>query len=123
VVIEARDAAFDHLETRVLEGDNPRGWEIDRAARDVIEKAGYGKYFMHRLGHSLGFEAHSNGVNLDDWETHDTRTVINGVGVTIEPGIYLPDFGVRSEINVYMGEDGPEITGDRQTGIVQIATS
>ena len=123
VVIEARDAAFDLLETRVLEGDNPRGWEIDRAARDVIEKAGYGKYFMHRLGHSLGFEAHSNGVNLDDWETHDTRTVINGVGVTIEPGIYLPDFGVRSEINVYMGEDGPEITGDRQTGIVQIATS
>ena len=122
VVIGARDAAFDLLETRVLEGDNPRGWEIDRAARDVIEKAGYGDYFVHRLGHSLGYEAHSNGVNLDDWETHDTRTVINGVGVTIEPGIYLPEFGVRSEINVYMGEDGPEITGDRQTGIVQVET-
>jgi len=99
-----------------------RGWEIDRAARDVIEKAGYGEHFVHRLGHSLGFEAHSNGVNLDDWETHDTRAVINGVGVTIEPGIYLPEFGVRSEIDVYMGEDGPEITGDRQTGIVQIET-
>ena len=122
VVIGARDAAFDLLETRVLQGDNPQGWEIDRAARDVIEKAGYGKYFVHRLGHSLGHEAHSNGVNLDDWETHDTRTVINGVGVTIEPGIYLPEFGVRSEIDVYMGEDGPEITGNRQSEIIQIET-
>jgi Xaa-Pro aminopeptidase len=107
----------------VLEGNNPQGWEIDRAARDVIDKAGYGEFFFHRLGHSLGYEVHSNGVNLDDWETHDTRTVINGVGVTIEPGIYLPEFGVRSEIDVYLGEDGPEITGKRQTEIVQIQTS
>ena len=121
-VTGARDAAFELLETRVLEGDNPQGWELDRAARDVIEKAGYGEYFVHRLGHSLGYEVHSNGVNLDDWETHDTRTVINGVGVTIEPGIYLPEFGVRSEMDVYLGEDGPEITGDRQTEIVQIET-
>ncbi|MBN4064875.1 M24 family metallopeptidase [Dehalococcoides mccartyi] len=122
-VTSARDAAFELLETRVLEGDNPQGWELDRVARDVIEKAGYGDYFVHRLGHSLGYEAHSNGVNLDDWETHDTRTVINGIGVTIEPGIYLPEFGVRSEIDVYLGEDGPEITGNRQTEIVQIETS
>ena len=121
-VTGARDAAFELLETRVLEGDNPQGWELDRAARDVIEKSGYGEYFVHRLGHSLGYEVHSNGVNLDDWETHDTRTVINGVGVTIEPGIYLPDFGVRSEIDIYLGEDGPEITGDHQTEIVQIET-
>ena len=122
-VTGARDAAFDLLETRVLEGDNPQGWELDRVARDVIEKAGYGEYFVHRLGHSLGYEVHSNGVNLDDWETHDTRTVINGVGVTIEPGIYLPEFGVRSEMDIYLGEDGPEITGDRQTEIVQIETA
>lgn len=122
VVTEARDTAFDLLESRVLEGDNPLGWEIDRRAREVIERAGYGDYFVHRLGHSLGHEAHSNGVNLDDWETHDTRTVINGVGVTIEPGIYLPEFGARSEIDVYMGEDGPEITGDRQSRIIQIET-
>ena len=121
-VTGARDAAFDLLETRVLEGDNPQGWELDRAARDVIEKAGYGDYFVHRLGHSLGHEAHSNGVNLDDWETHDTRTVINGIGVTIEPGIYLPEFGVRSEIDIFLGEDGPEITGKRQTEIFQIET-
>jgi Xaa-Pro aminopeptidase len=122
-VAGARDAAFELLENRVLEGDNPQGWEIDRASREVIEKAGYGKYYVHRLGHSLGYEVHSNGVNLDDWETHDTRTVINGVGVTIEPGIYLPEFGVRSEMDVYLGEDGPEITGNRQTEIVQIETS
>ena len=122
VVTGARNTAFDLLETRVLEGDNPRGWELDRAARSVIERAGYGEYFVHRLGHSLGHEAHSNGVNLDDWETHDTRTVIDGVGVTIEPGIYLPEFGVRSEINIYMGEDGPEISGDSQSEIVQIET-
>jgi Xaa-Pro aminopeptidase len=121
-VTGARDAAFELLENRVLEGDNPQGWEIDRAARDVIEKAGYGEFFVHRLGHSLGYEVHSNGVNLDDWETHDTRTVINGVGVTIEPGIYLPAFGVRSEMDVYLGEDGPEITGKRQLEIVQIET-
>lgn len=122
VVTSARDAAFELLETRVLEGDNPQGWELDRTARSVIENAGYGDYFVHRLGHSLGHEAHSNGVNLDDWETHDTRTVINGLGVTIEPGIYLPGFGVRSELDVYLGEDGPEITGERQSKIVQIET-
>ena len=122
-VTNARDAAFELLENRVLEGDNPQGWEVDRAARKVIEKTGYGDHFVHRLGHSLGYEVHSNGVNLDDWETHDTRTVINGVGVTIEPGVYLPEFGVRSEIDVYLGEDGPEITGNLQTEIVQIETS
>ncbi len=121
-VTSARDAAFELLEARVLGGDNPQGWELDRIARQVIENAGFGQYFVHRLGHSLGYEVHSNGVNLDDWETHDTRTVINGVGVTIEPGIYLPEFGIRSEIDVYLGEDGPEITGDRQTEIVRIET-
>lgn len=122
-VTSARDAAFQLLEDRVLSGDNPAGWELDQAAREVIDKAGYGEYFVHRLGHSLGYEVHSNGVNLDNWETKDTRTVINGIGVTIEPGIYLPEFGVRSEIDVYLGEDGPEITGKRQTEIVRIETS
>ena len=78
---------------------------------------------MHRLGHSLGHEVHSNGVNLDDWETHDTRRVIDGVGVTIEPGIYLPEFGVRSEIDVYMSPGGPEVTGERQTEIWLIDTT
>ena len=122
VVTRARDTAFELLEQQALSGNNPQGWELDRVARNVIETAGFGDYFFHRLGHSLGYEVHSNGVNLDDWETHDTRTVINGIGVTIEPGIYLPEFGVRSEIDVYMSENGPEITGNRQVEIIQIET-
>lgn len=123
VVRDARDSAFRFLEERVLASDSPQGWEVDRAARDVIEKAGYGDFFVHRLGHSLGREVHANGVNLDDWETHDTRTVIQGVGITIEPGVYLPEFGVRLEMDVHMGDDGPEITAEHQTEIVLIDTS
>ena len=78
---------------------------------------------MHRLGHSLGREVHSNGVNLDGWETRDTRRVIQGIGVTIEPGVYLPEFGVRSEIDVFMGHDGPVITGEVQQNIALIDTA
>jgi Xaa-Pro aminopeptidase len=122
VVKNARDAAFDFLDASVLEGRYPEGWEVDRVAREVIGKAGYGDYFIHRLGHSLGYEVHSNGVNLDDWETHDTRKVIDGIGITMEPGIYLPEFGVRLEMDVYMGPDGPEITGERQDEIVRVET-
>ena len=76
--------------------------------------------FVHRLGHSLGRTVHSNAVNLDDWETHDTRTLSPGLGVTVEPGIYVGDFGVRSEIDLYIGETGPEITTDPQTEIYLI---
>ncbi len=123
VVRDARDAAFRFLEDRVLAGNNPQGWEVDRAARNVIEKAGYGEFFVHRLGHSLGREVHANGVNLDDWETHDTRTVIQGVGITIEPGVYLPEFGVRLEMDVHMGDEGPGITAEHQTEIVMVDTS
>ena len=122
VVKNARDTAFELLESTVLDGRYPEGWELDRAARDVIGDAGFGDYFVHRLGHSLGHEVHSNGVNLDDWETHDTRKVIAGVGVTMEPGIYLPEFGVRLEMDLFMGPDGPEITGERQDEIVRVET-
>lgn len=121
-VRNGRDSAFEFLENEVLAGNTPEGWQVDRVARDVIGKAGFGDYFVHRLGHSLGNEVHSNGVNLDDWETHDTRKVIEGVGVTIEPGIYLPEFGVRLEMDVFMGPDGPEITGERQDEIFRIET-
>src|SRR5207237_6501791 len=105
VVTRARDAAVERLRQRPVQG-----WQVDRVARGVIEKAGYGEYFTHRTGHSLGQQIHGPGVNLDDYETHDTRTVIDGVAVTVEPGIYLPEFGVRSEINVVMGPDGPRVT-------------
>ena len=111
---DARDAAVEFLSKEVQLGRRPKGWEVDQVARMVVNKAGYGKFFVHRLGHSLGREVHSNGVNLDNWETHDTRSVIDGIGITIEPGVYLPEFGVRSEINVFMGPDGPEITSAPQ---------
>ena len=102
------------------QGRELEGWEVDRVAREVIAKSGYADYFVHRLGHSIGFEVHSNGVNLDDWETHDTRVLIPGVAVSVEPGIYLPEFGIRSEINVFFGEHGPEVTGEIQREIVKI---
>ena len=119
-VIGARDVALAWMEDAFKNGRTPQGWEVDKAARDFIDDAGYGEYFNHRLGHSLGREVHSNAVNLDGWETHDTRPVIPGVAVTIEPGIYLPEFGVRSEIDVYISEDGPRVTTTVQRSVVLI---
>lgn len=119
-VRDARDAAVDLIQTSWQRGERLEGWRVDRAARNVIERRGFGNYFVHRLGHSLGLTVHSNAVNLDDWETHDTRQLIAGIGVTVEPGIYLPEFGVRSEIDVYLGLDGPVVTTERQTDIVTL---
>src|SRR5690606_34595447 len=103
-------------------GRQVQGWEVDREAREYLEDRGWGKQFTHRLGHSLGREVHGEAVNLDSFETMDTRRIIPGIGFTIEPGIYLPgEFGVRSEIDVYMGEEGPEVTTAVQRDIVLIA--
>ena len=85
-----------------------------------MPNAGYGGYFSHRLGHSIGREVHGNAVNLDGWETHDTRRLVPGICVSVEPGIYLPEFGVRSEIDLYVGEDGPRVTTDLQRSVVLI---
>jgi Xaa-Pro aminopeptidase len=120
VVIGGRDAAVAELERAFARGETIQGWQVDRVAREYIEAAGFGKYFNHRLGHSLGREVHSNAVNLDGWETHDTREVIPGVAVTIEPGIYLPEFGVRSEIDLYIERDGPRVTSPVQRSVVMI---
>ena len=119
-VREARDAAVRLIEDSWHDGTRLEGWQVDRAARGVINERGFGPYFVHRLGHSLGTTVHSNAVNLDDWETHDDRQLIPGIGVTVEPGVYLPEFGVRSEINIYLGADGPEVTTERQTQIVTL---
>jgi Xaa-Pro aminopeptidase len=110
VVARARDAAIERIRAGVAGGAAVEGWQVDRAARAVVEAAGYGRHFTHRTGHSLGQQVHGPGVNLDDYETHDTRTLIEGVAVTVEPGIYLPEFGVRSEVNVVMAADGPRVT-------------
>lgn len=110
VVVRARDAAIERIRQGFARGEPVEGWQVDRAARDLIAAAGYGDHFTHRTGHSLGQQVHGPGVNLDDYETHDTRRLIAGVAVTVEPGIYLSEFGVRSEVDVYIGEDGPRVT-------------
>ena len=119
-VTGARDAALGALEAAFSEGRVLQGWELDEVARDHVAAAGYDGYFNHRLGHSLGREVHGNAVNLDGWETRDTRRVVPGLAVTMEPGIYLPEFGVRSEIDVYVSEDGPRVTTEVQRTVVLI---
>lgn len=110
-VRRARDAAIEAIRKATAERRPIAGYEADRAARDLIEQAGYGDAFVHRTGHSIDRDVHGSGPHLDDYETHDERLLIPGVGFSVEPGIYLPDaFGIRSEVNVFMGEDGPEVT-------------
>jgi Xaa-Pro aminopeptidase len=123
IVRTARDGAFDTVRRAVAQGRALRGWEVDRAARGVVERSGYGDRFVHRTGHSIGEDVHGNGANMDDLETHDERQVIPHTGFSIEPGIYLPQFGVRSEINVFVGEQEARITGPVQTEIVLIAVN
>ena len=90
------------------------GYEGDRAAREVIEDKGFGEYFVHRTGHSIDRDLHGSGPHLDDYETHDARVLMPGVGFSIEPGIYIPgEIGVRSEVNMYWGENGPVVTPER----------
>ena len=123
VVAAGRDAALARVQAAIAAGDPVRGWEVDRAARDVITAAGYGDAFVHRTGHSLGTEVHGNGVHMDDYETHDDRQLLSGTGFTIEPGIYTPEFGIRSEINVVVGDRTAEPTGPCQQVLVKIRTT
>jgi Xaa-Pro aminopeptidase len=107
----ARDAAIETIAHAVAEQRPIAGHEADRAARRVIEAAGYGESFVHRTGHSIDRDLHGSGPHLDDYETHDDRRLLPGVGFSVEPGIYLPGaFGIRSEVNVFMGKGGPEVT-------------
>ncbi len=111
VVRDARDAAVSAIRSAVEAGRPIAGYEGDRAARAVIEGAGYGDYFVHRTGHSIDRDLHGSGPHLDDYETHDDRRLVPGVGFSIEPGVYLPgEFGVRSEVNMYWGPAGPVVT-------------
>ena len=120
VVTGARDAALNFLQQRAQEKRSVEGWEVDAIAREHIRAAGYEEFFTHRLGHSLGSEVHGEAVNLDGFETRDTRTILPGIGFTIEPGIYLPEFGMRSEIDVFMHESGPKATTPVQRQIVVV---
>ncbi len=121
LVAGARDRVVARLQQAWQRGERVAGYELDRVARAHITEAGYGAQFLHRTGHSLGPGpiVHGLGVNLDDLETHDTRLVLPGAGFTIEPGIYLPRFGVRSEINVFVDpQAGPRVTTPVQSEIV-----
>lgn len=120
VAASARDAAVALVKDAASTGRDLRGWEVDRAARDVIEKAGLGQYFVHRTGHSLGEEVHGNGVHMDDYETHDDRRLLPGTGFTIEPGVYFKTFGIRTEINMFFGPDDATVTGPVQTRIAPL---
>jgi Xaa-Pro dipeptidase len=111
IIRDARDAAVDYLQARWREGHRIAGGEVDDVTRNVIRKAGYGQYFIHRTGHSIDRATHGMGPNIDNLETSDTRTLIPGCGFSIEPGLYIPgEIGLRTEINVYVTEHGPEVT-------------
>src|SRR3984957_3578635 len=120
VVREARDKAVQLTHSSIAAGTPLQGCQVDKAARAVVEKAGYGKYFFHRTGHSLGESVHGNGVNMDGLETHDVRHLIPKTCNSIEPGIYLPEFGIRSEVNVYVGEKEARVTGAVQKEILAL---
>jgi len=120
IVLGARDAALTFLEDSFQRGEIVQGWEADAVARSFIEERGYGEYFTHRLGHSISYEVHGEAVNLDSFETYDTRRIIPGIGFSIEPGIYLPEFGVRSEIDAFMSETGPFASSPVQREVVLI---
>ena len=110
-VRDARDAAVDLLRTRWGAQQPVTGADLDDAARGVVRAAGYGEYFTHRTGHSIDRDLHGSGPHLDNFETADDRALVAGVGFSVEPGIYLPErFGMRSEIDVFLGETGPEVT-------------
>jgi Xaa-Pro dipeptidase len=120
LVREARDAALEFIRAGLAAGKPPQGCQVDNAARKVIEKAGFGKFFFHRTGHSIGEAVHGNGANMDGLETHDVRRLIPRTCFSIEPGIYLPEFGIRSEFNVYIDGSKARITGAVQTEILPL---
>jgi Xaa-Pro aminopeptidase len=120
VVRDARDVGVKTVIDGINSGRRIAGWEVDRATREHITKAGYGDYFIHRTGHSIGTDVHSNGANMDDLEIHDERQLLPNSGFSIEPGIYLPEFGVRSEVNMLVRAKSAEVTGKIQREIVTI---
>ena len=118
IVRDARKAASNFVIESVAAARPIAGWEVDQAARSVIEGAGFGENFVHRTGHSIGTSVHGNGANMDNLETHDTRQILPNTLFSIEPGIYLLEFGVRSEVNMLVRNGRAEITGREQEELV-----
>ena len=121
IVARARDAAVTLIKTAFADKRPLRGFEVDDAARRVIEEAGYGRYFVHRTGHSIGHELHGNGTHMDNLETHDDRLVLPNTLFSVEPGIYQEKFGIRSEVNVFVdGDSQVHVTGQPQDKVLPI---
>jgi Xaa-Pro dipeptidase len=120
LVAQARDAAIRTVQDAFTAGRPIAGWEADDAARAVIRNGGFGDYFTHRTGHSISYETHGNGANLDNLETHDERLILSSTCFSVEPGIYLPEFGVRSEVNMLTEPGHATVTGPIQTELVRI---
>lgn len=120
VVREARDRAVQRVREAVTAGQALHGFEVDDAARGLVREKGYDEFFVHRTGHSIGTEVHGAGANMDNLETHDERLVIPWTCFSIEPGIYLDDFGIRSEVNVFVGDDAARVTGEVQERLVHV---
>jgi len=123
VLREARDAAVAFVQKNVRAGRTISGFQVDRVARGFINKAGYGKNFVHRTGHSIGRDVHGAGANMDDLEIHDVRRILPHTCFSIEPGIYFPEFGVRTEVNVYVDERDAGTTGAVQREILPLLAS
>src|SRR5579884_552053 len=119
-VRDARDRAIETVKSAVASRKPLRAFEVDDAARSFITERGYGDYFIHRTGHSIGEDVHGAGANMDNFETHDERRVIPHTCFSIEPGIYLPEFGIRSEVNVFVDEHEARVTGEIQREMVTI---
>ena len=111
IVRQARDAAIAFVRQRLAENQPIEGRQVDDVTRAVIAKAGYADHFIHRTGHSIGATVHANGANLDNYETQDDRLLLPNTCCSVEPGIYLPEFGIRSEVNLLILEREAEITG------------
>ncbi len=120
IVRDARKTASDFVIKRIETGQNIAGYEVDDACRGHIVEKGFNDYFFHRTGHSIGTEVHGTGANMDNLESHDDRAIIPGSCFSIEPGIYLPEFGIRSEVNVFVGEHLATVTGEEQQALVLI---
>ncbi|BCS34518.1 peptidase M24 [Luteitalea sp. TBR-22] len=120
-IARARDAAVQRVQAALDAGGHARGFELDQAAREVLIGAGYADAILHRTGHSLGESVHGNGAHLDDYETRDERQLLDGSGFTIEPGLYFPTFGVRTEINVVIRGAEARVSGPCQGAITALA--
>lgn len=118
IVRDARNAGIHAVQSAIKERRPIRGFEVDDATRSVISSRGYANEFVHRTGHNIGQEIHGAGANMDNFETHDDRRIVPGLCFSIEPGIYLEDFGVRSEINMFVDETSASVTGEMQDALV-----